>query len=263
MAHSDYHQLFLHLDDLLASNSQWWQIGSFQRRDFPWRETQLELVDRLLSLDEVELLALEVCPQHLARWLGPWIGEAENLLQLSQLPRLPQRTLDIPSRLEVGIKGRKWMQISNFAASIPAPCGTALEWCSGKGHLGRVLAVVDGSQVTSIEWQESLCDAGRQQAQSFQASQRFVQVDARSQAAVAEIGQHSCVLALHACGSLHMDLIRHWPASQSRSLMVAPCCYHLIAGDHYLPLSLQAQAAQVRLSKRCLNLPMQDSRDRM
>lgn len=258
MTEDVYQQRFLELDELLASHSQWWQIGSFQSRDFPWQPLYPDLIDQLLSLNDAELQLLETQPQQLSQWLSSWVKGAKRLLQLSQLSSLPLRQLTLPNRLEVGIKGRKWGQIQQFAAAIPEMCEPTLEWCSGKGHLGRLIASIDGAPVTSLEWQQTLCEAGQVQAQRADVPQSFLQMDAESKAAAEQVGKHKRVLALHVCGSLHTELIKLWASSASKYLALAPCCYHLINGDEYMPLSVLAKQGRVRLSKQCLSLPLQE-----
>lgn len=259
MVQMDFSRWFRQLDELLAENSWLWQQSAFANRTLPWEESHPDLVLALMALTDAELSSLGADQQKLARWLEPWCAAAGQILELSEIAPLPKRSIAAPDRLEVGIKGRKWQQIQEFVGALSAISASTLEWCAGKGHLGRLAALVDDRAVTSLEWQPSLCEQGQQLAKNFAANQHFLAADARGELAIAEVGRHQQVIALHACGSLHTDLMRHWSESDSKSLVVAPCCYHLIDDDReYRPMSAQARSASVSMTRACLSLPLQE-----
>lgn len=255
----EYRRWFDDLDGLLARHRDWWQIRPFHHRHLPWAATHPELVIALEALTEAELSQLERDPIALAEWILPWLADGQRLLALSVLPSAAQRPLTIPPRLDVSVPGRKWQQACRFVAARPASTRPLLEWCSGKGHLGRLLAAVDGCAVTSFEWQQSLCDAGESLAQRLGLGQCFVQGDALAPAAQQWVAAGAQAVALHACGDLHTTLMRHWVAQQGQSLTVSPCCYQLIQDELYQPLSVAAQASSLRLSRADLSLPLQET----
>ncbi len=49
------------------------------------------------------------------------------------------------------------------------------------------------------------------------------------------------VVALHACGDLHIRLLQQASRVGTTQLDIVPCCYHLIATEQYQALSSQAQ----------------------
>ncbi|MCV5334275.1 SAM-dependent methyltransferase, partial [Escherichia coli] len=53
-----------------------------------------------------------------------------------------------------------------------------LEWCSGKGYLGRILTTQTDQPVTSFEYQQALCDSGQQAANEHHWKMIFIQGDA-------------------------------------------------------------------------------------
>jgi hypothetical protein len=55
--------------------------------------------------------------------------------------------------LNVDVPGRKWQQIEAFASSLSFAAQPThwLDWCSGKGHLGRRL-LGSGNQLTCVEY---------------------------------------------------------------------------------------------------------------
>ena len=64
-------------------------------------------------------------------------------------------------RHAVDVPGRKALQIQAFGARLrfaEAPTHW-LDWCAGKGHLGRYLAR-DGAALTCLEWDETLVRTG-------------------------------------------------------------------------------------------------------
>ncbi|WP_281213472.1 methyltransferase [Shewanella insulae] len=157
------------------------------------------------------------------------------------------------------IKGRKWQQILAFAARVTPGDDEILEWCAGKGHLGRLLAKGQSRTVVSLEWQQGLCEAGSQFAHQWQLPQRFVCGDALSESAQQLLKREQQAVALHACGELHLSLLRGAAKARTRALAVAPCCYHLIGDTHYKPLSSLAKKSELLLSKHDLQLPLQRS----
>lgn len=56
--------------------------------------------------------------------------------------------------------GRKQAQIEAFTACLPAHRGPYLEWCAGKGHLGRLVSLHRQAEVLSLELQAPLCEEG-------------------------------------------------------------------------------------------------------
>ncbi|WP_439135165.1 methyltransferase [Pseudomaricurvus sp.] len=254
-----YPSWFAELDQLLVKNRCWWQFRPFHQRAMPWSGSHPQLAEDLQALDDDDVAALDGSPQALATWLKPWLPEGDQLLALCQLPHALQRELDIPSRLNVSVPGRKWQQACRFVAARPASSKPLLEWCAGKGHLGRLLASVDACPVTSFEWQQSLCDAGSSLSGKLGLPQRFVCGDAFDSAAGQWLSDDGQAVALHACGDLHVTLMRHWVNRPVDSLTISPCCYHLIQGEAYQPLSTLAQTSQLQLDRADLSLPLQET----
>ncbi|GAB3111809.1 methyltransferase [Aestuariicella hydrocarbonica] len=254
-----YQAWFAELDALLVAHRPWWQFRPFHQQSMPWEASHPELARALLALTDDQLRALDAAPEVLATWLQPWISGGKRLLELCQLPASPQRGLEIPQRLEVSVPGRKWQQACHFVAARPASARPLLEWCSGKGHLGRLLASVDGCAVTSFEWQQSLCDAGTLLAQRLGIGQTFACGDAFAPQSGQWLARDGQAVALHACGDLHVTLMQHWVAQRGHSLTVSPCCYHLIRTPQYQPLSSSAQASELQLERSDLSLPLQET----
>lgn len=166
------------------------------------------------------------------------------------------------------IKGRKWEQITAFVQHLPDAGLPVLEWCAGKGHLGRLIAKTRGVDVLSLEWQTALCEEGKAFADKWQLSQRFICADAfaiTDNASVDTVNHanpfraQQQAVALHACGDLHVRLLQLAAQAGTHSVAISPCCYHLIQANQYQGLSTLAQNSGLTLTRHDLQLPLQQS----
>ncbi len=159
------------------------------------------------------------------------------------------------NRLGWQIPGRKLAQVEAFAEAMGAPARAVLEWCSGKGHLGRWLASRWGVPVASLELDAALCAEGDALARRARLAQRFVCADALDPASARHLaGRHA--VALHACGDLHVALIRGAVASGAAALDLSPCCYYRTASAEYRPLNPDAR---LKLGRDELHLAVTDT----
>ena len=155
--------------------------------------------------------------------------------------------------------GRKQAQIESFTACLPAHQGPYLEWCAGKGHLGRLVSLHRQAPILSLELQGQLCDEGRLLAERDGANMTFTCADAFAPESAVLIAPEHHVMALHACGELHTHLLERVAERGARGVTISPCCYHLIRTSHYRPLSAAASASELVLSKADLKLPLQET----
>lgn len=252
-----YHQLFQQLDALLLRHRDFWQCQPMQMA-WPSRwPTSL--------LDELQALSLDACldiDADSARQRHCFERFFPDVFQLQ--PTLPQSApmpSPLPFWLATDVPGRKWQQISHFAAAMQHPRGDVtapvLEWCAGKGHLGRALAFAGASQVTSLEWQASLCQQGQALSDKLKLPQTFVCADVLAGSPQEYLHPAQRLVAMHACGDLHRVAIRHGAKQQVAEMAVLPCCYHLQQAAVYQPLSQAAQVSSLQLSKADLRLAVQ------
>jgi hypothetical protein len=150
-----------------------------------------------------------------------WTDEAQRLAAMPAFP--PAVRLD--PRWTRGLPGRKVMQIAGLAAACPA-AGALVDWCAGKGHLGRTLARLTGATLTALEWDAALCRDGRALCDAAGVPARFVCGDALGPDAAALLDPSHFVVALHACGDLHAALLRAAVERGVAGLALAPCCYN-------------------------------------
>ncbi len=252
---------FADIDRGLADNCAYWQFRPFHARRWQWQHTAPELCEWLNQLSDAELIELEHNLPLLTERLAPWLTGVPELLQLCQLQALPSAELPLPRRLDNGVPGRKWQQVLAFAGCLPAELTATplLEWCGGKGHLGRVIALAQQRPVVTLEWQQALCEEGVILAAKAGATMEFVHGDAFAEPSAQLLAAGTDAVALHACGDLHTTLIRHWLDKRGRALSISPCCYHLIKSPEFVPMSAQGRAAQLQLTKDDLQLPLQET----
>lgn len=283
-------------------------VHNLARRLSPWipQATALvSLTEQLVnSVDNLTTVQIETAQNQLVQNPQPVLNLSTAARQNSFFAQdeLPPESAQL-KRFAQGIPGRKWQQMRYFARHLqpwlaqeqeqqpqqvttsdqsdnncsnsdlnsePENTRHILEWCAGKGHLGRLIAYqqqerseeIDQQnhyQITSLEWQQKLCQQGEREAHKWQLQQSFVHGDAFDQQAGELIQTNTHAVALHACGDLHCQLIHHASQRQAKSLLIAPCCYHLIRAESYQPLSQQAQQSQIQLSKQDLKIPLQET----
>lgn len=233
-------QRFLELQAALNTHQALWRPSPFYIRHPDWFGQWPELADAALRLDEDTLTRLGEDPAALQAWLAPRLPVAAHLDALCALAPLQVRALPPTGpHFDWEIPLRKREQIDAFAAHGPANPAPLLEWCAGKGHLGRRLALTDGQPVSSLEIDPTLCAHVQRLATRAGIAQTVLCADALETAARQHVRDHS-VLALHACGELHRTLVRHAASDGAHSYRIAPCCYYRGAGHGYVPLNRDA-----------------------
>ncbi|KZN13468.1 methyltransferase [Marinomonas sp. TW1] len=243
---------FKAIDQWLHQHKALWQFDSFACLTLPWLQAYPALASWLkaqqkVTPDDAKQLAemVDLLPSLASglAWQQPTLA----------VETVRQTFAQAPAYLSTGIKGRKWLQIDAFAARTPL-VDHYTEWCAGKGHLGKYLAYQGNKQVISVEWQQSLCDAGQQKAQQLALKQSFDCVDVLKNTSVVSLESTQAVVALHACGDLHRVLLEQVSHHNIPHVCIAPCCYHLTQADTYHPLSMTAGQSRLTLRKADLKL---------
>ncbi|MFV0594102.1 methyltransferase [Shewanella sp.] len=287
---------FIQLDKLLEQSRALWQVRAFEAKALPWEAQFPTLANILWALDDAVLDTLDAEESALVDALSPALKqdlaalglEWDLSLLISSFAELSQgseidsnigsddiETATSPiielaelAHFSAHIKGRKWEQITAFVQHLPDAGLPVLEWCAGKGHLGRLIAKARGVDVLSLEWQAMLCEEGQAFADKWHLSQRFICADAfaiadKASDNTAHQANPFCAqqqaVALHACGDLHVRLLQLAVAAGTQALAISPCCYHLIQANQYQGLSTLAKHSALRLSRHDLQLPLQQS----
>ncbi|MDN2667223.1 methyltransferase [Vibrio sp. 14N.309.X.WAT.E.F5] len=258
------HSRFTILDSFLLEHQVYWRSEPFhlcQTQQQPWVDVNRPLVDWLNSLSIENIQILKEQPQLLIEELIRFLPELETANQNIQFDHSVLVGLDLPRGTADGIPGRKLQQIVAMGeASLEHHHGKEwLEWCSGKGFLGRILSQQSDQKVTSFEWQQSLCESGQKIADAQHLNMSFVQGDAFSKEADRVFNSNQHAVALHACGDLHVELVKKSVSHGLPAVTISPCCYHLIRGETYQALSSVAKSSALTLSKSDLRIPLQET----
>lgn len=251
---------FTALDAFLIKHQALWKPRPFTHLQLPWEASYPELATWLRgrSLEDAESShnrpGLLDAPQ-------PFAALAALSLELDSVGELPAHALEAAGhRLNVDVPGRKWQQIEAFASrlSFTSPPRHWLDWCSGKGHLGRRL-LQHGQQLTCLEYDPALVASGQAFSQRHHLHALHVEQDVLAADTIAMLNADHTPVALHACGDLHVRLIQLASAAGCKQLAIAPCCYNRISLTAYQPLSPAGLRSDLQLSLDDLSLPMSET----
>lgn len=251
---------FTKLDAVLAARQKLWRAQPFIQRKLVWEDDYPELAHWLRQRSLVDAERDHLHPELLAapEPFGQWINELTGLATLQLFPATADKT--VPIQMHQGIPGRKWQQIEALAQclSFSQPPQHWLDWCAGKGYLGRYLAY-PAARLSIVEQDETLCAEAQRLNELHSIAGSLHPCDALSAAAKPALAQTDSWVALHACGDLHTHLLRQVQQHNVQRIVVAPCCYNRISTEHYQPLSSVGQAAQLQLTRTDLALPLQST----
>lgn len=247
-----------------------WAPRPFVHHTLPWEAQHPALAQWLRALPLDATTAMERDPQALEKHAPPvfrrWQDQRDALVATPALPGTPAPRLQ-DRQLRWQIPGRKWAQVSAFIAALDAealmkthPNPTrVVDWCAGKGHLGRTLGAAHGCDVTLIERQISLSRTAQRLADRVGVSTRFIHADALSAEAWRHLDQDTVGVGLHACGALSNALLREGAARGAPLLAVVPCCHHFLGGQpSFVPMSSHGDAAALGLGDKALRLSIAD-----
>ncbi|UOB24396.1 methyltransferase [Pseudomonas orientalis] len=253
----DVEARFQALDAFLIEHQGLWRPRPFTHLQLPW-ETEHPALSQWLrqrSLDDAETSHNR--PHDLLA-PAPFPQLAAQALRLSAVDKLPTHAL-APAihRLNVDVPGRKWQQIEAFGAALTfaAKPNHWLDWCAGKGHLGRRL-LQPGQQLTCLEYDPALIASGKALSDHHGLPVTHSLQDVMAEVAISP--EHTPV-ALHACGDLHVRMLQLASAAGCKQLALAPCCYNRINADRYQALSANARASALQLSIDDLGLPLSET----
>lgn len=247
-------QQFEQLNAVLQQYHQYWQLLPFACDALPWSEAPLQQC--LLALEEQQIKQIDNSSELQQQWFGKFFPALFALPQFF-VPAADRVLSALPFWLENGIGGRKLQQIDAICRQWPEHILPVVEWCAGKGHLGRILAQRFAAPVTSIEWQGALCRQGEELAGKYKLAQQFICADVLNDSLQHVLQPQQQLVALHACGQLHISLLEQAVQAGCQQLQLVPCCYHLIPQSQYQPMSSRAQALDLQLSKDDLKLVVQ------
>jgi len=247
------------LSEFLQDRRYAWGPRPYLDAEIDWERVEPALSRWCRTRSSEQLEASEGRPWSLAGAPEPALDWSERARELCRVGHFAGAAL--PESCGVGhgrgIRGRKWAQVRALAATLAPRVRdgqTLVDWCAGKGHLGRTMAHATGADVVLVEQQRGLCDAGAARAREEGLNLRFVAADALGATARRELRAGRFVVALHACGALGGDLVERAVAGEVDALALAPCCHHRISGGDYRPASRAAHAVDLPLTRSDLKL---------
>ena len=252
---------FTALDAFLIEHQALWKPRPFTHLSLPWETAYPELASWLRgrSLEDAELVHNH--PADLIDAPEPFASLAALSAALSAVGELPGHALEAAGhRLNVDVPGRKWQQIEAFASRLSFASAPThwLDWCSGKGHLGRRLLGA-GQQLTCVEYDPALVASGQALSQRHHLHALHVEQNVLAADAASVISAQHTPVALHACGDLHVRLMQLASAAGCQQLAIAPCCYNRIKRSEYQALSSAGLRSALQLSLEDLALPMSET----
>ncbi|MBO0493108.1 methyltransferase [Pseudomonas sp. Marseille-Q1929] len=253
----DVEARFEALDRFLCEHQGLWRPRPFTHRQLSWEAEHPALSHWLRQRSLADAETVHNHPHDLAA-PAPFPQLAAEALALSAVDKLPTTPLDpARHRLNVDVPGRKWQQIEAFGAALGFSATPThwLDWCAGKGHLGRRL-LQSGQHLTCLEYDPALIAAGQALSEHH-----GLPVTHRLQDVMADVAlsaEHTPV-ALHACGDLHVRLLQLASSVGCKQLALAPCCYNRIGAERYQALSSAGQASALQLSIDDLGLPLSET----
>ena len=253
----DVEARFQALDAFLIEHQGLWRPRPFTQLQLPWETEHPELSRWLRQRSLAEAEASHNQPHDLPA-PAPFSQLAAHALRLGAVDKLPTHTLEpAHHRLNVDVPGRKWQQIEAFGAALTFAQTPAhwLDWCAGKGHLGRRL-LQPGQQLTCLEYDPALIASGQALSDRHDLHATHHLQDVMADVAIQP--EHTPV-ALHACGDLHVRLLQLASAAGCKQLALAPCCYNRITADRYQALSAAGRASLLQLSIDDLGLPLSET----
>ena len=269
---------------LLSELRPLWTGRPFADENLRWTTRYPELSAWLLSLSPEQVDRLDADLSLVAAEAPtPLCGWAERVGRLCALDRVEAGpTPGLGPKLCWEMPGRKRGQVAAFAAAVAARVPAGLEvvdWCAGKGYLGRALAGLYRREVMCVETRGALCRRGEALDRRAEVSCTWRHADIHGASARRLLGGRA-VVALHACGELHRELVVRAVQHQAAALAFAPCCYHRrlpearptpsaarMADDHngpippppvappYAPLSTVTRGLDLELDHHALLLP--------
>ena len=242
----------------LKGHRSLWEHAPFKMKQMPWEVDHPELATAVREMTDARLRELEQYPSRARRYLARWLPQIADFSARSELRALSRRDVAFDGAQSEGVRHRKWLQIEAFVSSLPEIRWPVLEWCSGKGHLARVIAATHGVSVHCVERDAQLAHGGRQAAERDDLSLDFSVLDAMGREAAHQVRQDQMACALHACGDLHIRLMSLAVRAQTRALAISPCCYHLgrFAGR---PISRTARGLDLALRPEDARISLQET----
>ena len=246
------------LDGWLTQRAPLWTPRPFVTWRPAWWDDEPELAAWVQAVDEGTLGALEAsswADADLPARLASLAAEADALTSLAPLAAAAS-----PPAAR-GLKSRKGEQIGGFLSAtehaLRGGDAVVVEWCAGRGHLGRTLSERLDRRALLLERDPDLCAPARGVVE--RPGVRHVCVDVLADAVHAALPAQAAFVGLHACGRLTDRMLDVALAHGAAAIAAAPCCAHRLFGaPHYAPRSALGRVSALTLDPSALRLSVMD-----
>lgn len=248
---------FVTLSEFLNDHRALYNFDSLAQEHPPWRERFPQWSAAISALNHSQRRRLiETAPSHHDR---EWLCLPEPYSELVQASLSFNAALSPRAEPSVGaaprkVPAKKWRQIQAFHSQLKSPAACWIDWCGGKSHLGRSLGRTSQRPVLLLEIQAPLVQAARELARREQVEFRAQVCDVLQRQTLPSAPVGAQLVALHACGALHIEAIKWCLKEQLEALCVVPCCYHRQDAQAPRALSALAQEHDPQLSHAALRL---------
>lgn len=224
----------------------------FWEETLSWEGKYPEISTFLRSWTSEEVEKFERCPHLHPKSPSLLVDIFESARGLTDLPNLYDEKLSLPQQLSYNIKGRKWAQITHVISVMNGSYSGIVDWCCGKGHLGRTLSHVFDVPLQGLDIDEELIIQARKLSES-RSQHQFTKCDVLKKGEVPILD--GTIVALHSCGSLLDRAIETMLDQKLRQGIFVSCCYHRIQTSHWIPKSQKCANENVQLDVFELRIP--------
>ena len=232
---------------LLREFRSFWSIHPFAQDVFLWEEEYPLISDFLRSWTEDEVEQYEQVPHLHPRSPSFLIDLGKRCQDYIELPELYDSSFLLPKKQSKFIKEKKWKQLVPFLSTIPFNKEGYIDWCCGKGHLGRLLYDLHQCPVLGIEKENALVQWGLSHS-----NHDLYCCDVLTDPLPDRKGT---MVALHSCGELLTSSIQEIFRLGLTQCVLVPCCYHKIRSQTHKPISRLGLLENLQLSKNELRIP--------
>ena len=251
---------FLRLDQALYQYRDLWREKPFEAKALNWFASFPQIKNELLNLDDHSARELHQHPEERRLWFARLLPElCDALYAFTPEPAQARTNLSVGAFDQVGIGGRKWQQVLSFAESLHHINTPIIDWCSGKGHLSRVVQRSLGLPVHCLEWDETLVASGKALAEQGKLDIHYHHHNVMEPLPSFCKKPENTHIALHACGDLHIQMLQQVASNRANALILSPCCYHKTKHKIYDPLSRAAKHSMLQLERSALQLAVQET----
>ena len=234
----------------LIQNQPLWSENPYFMEHLSWESIDPESWAWAEGLDESQIDEHEHSPEREPTFPN---ASQKRLALIKDLTDFPKgfETVDLSPELRWRLPRRKAAQIEPFLGSLkPYLKADLVDWCSGKGHVGRAASAISKQRLTQVEIRPDLCQVSRHLNQKLQLVSQVHCIDVLKE----EINWPSdpMILAMHACGDLGVAAIK-LHSRIGGAIALAPCCHHKIESKTYQPMSRQGREYDLELSRSDLH----------